>query len=383
MPEAPPFDTELVRYAFRLGWVIAELRGRYRPDRFGKREPGNQSAFLRKDFELPLSNERSQTEIRIELFDAAEDLSRELKLDPCDEDGHTLLEQIKPLMEAMKTEGADRPALWKGSQHKPGLAYHFFKWDAQNQDELVLGATQAAAYQLGRGLAETYWALHPERPPHEMGSWESVLGERRRDTLLRLSGRLSAYIGPLVLAAIDESVRAWSALATTTDPPRQRELAIQEDPIQKDSIQDRLFRQGLLWRDLIRGERQPEDLLTNPDLNAPAPTTVWKELQLYRLAADSLKGPLIGGLAGAALLTLGAYALANGTSHTGLTAAISVLGALGLTSAGLYAKAKTQITSLFSNLSQKVKQERIRQAANLCPIPIDKQPQKEPTTPPT
>ena len=108
---------------------------------------------------------------------------------------------------------------------------------------------------------------------------------------------------------------------------------------------------------------------------------VWRELRLYRLAADSLKGPLIGGLAGAALLIVGAYALASGTSHTGLTAAISVLGALGLTSAGLYAKAKTQITSLFSNLSQKVKQERIRQAANLCPIKIDNQPQKEPITP--
>ena len=168
--------------------------------------------FLRKDFELPLSNERSQTEIRIELFDAAEeDLTRELKLAPSDEHGHPLLELIKLLLVAMEAEGADREHLWKGSAREPGLAYHFFKWDAQNQDELVLGATQVAAYQLGRGLAETYWALHPERPPHEMGSWKSVLGERRRDTLLRLAGRLSAYIGPLVLAAIDESVRTWSA----------------------------------------------------------------------------------------------------------------------------------------------------------------------------
>jgi hypothetical protein len=43
MPEASPSDIEQVRYAFRLGWVIAELRGRYRPDRFGKREPGQRS----------------------------------------------------------------------------------------------------------------------------------------------------------------------------------------------------------------------------------------------------------------------------------------------------------------------------------------------------
>lgn len=361
MADSQPPDTEQVRYAFRLGWVVAELRGRYRPDRFGEREPGNQGVFLRKDFELPLSNERSPAEIRIELFDAAEDLSRELKLAPCDEDGHPLLGQVKSLLQEMEAENADRERIWKGSQRQPGLAYRFFKWDAQNQDELVLGATQAAAYQLGRGLAETYWALHPDRSANEMGSWASVLGSRRRDTLLRLSGRLSAYIGPLVLAAIDGSLRAWSALAMATDTD------LSEEP----DILIVLFRQGLLWRDLIRGERQPEDLLTNADLNAPASTDVWRELRLYRLAVRSLKGPLIGGLVGAALLIAGASALAGGASNTGLTAAISVLGALGLTSAGLYAKAKTQVTSLLSNLGQRVQQERVRQAANLCPVGIE------------
>ncbi len=398
MPETPPPDIEQVRYAFRLGWVIAELRGRYRPDRFGKREPGRQDSFQRRDHELPLSNERSLTEIRVELFDAASDLSRELKLAPCDRDGRPLLKQIKPLLEAMEADDADREQIWKGDpgqaspvkrfffrtrREEPDrscLAYRFFKWDAQNQDDLVLNATQAAAYQLGRGLAETYWALHPERPPDQMGSWQSVLGPDRRETLLRLAGRLSAYIGPLVLAAIDESVRAWSALATTTDTARRQELAVQEDPVQKESIQDRLFRQCLLWRDLIRGERQPQDLLTNEDLNAPETADAWKKLKLYKLAAESLMWPLLGGLLGAILLVGGAALLAGDTGHTGLTAAISVLGALGLTSAGLYAKAKTQITSLSSNLSQKVKEERVRQAANLCPT-APTNPKTQHTTP--
>jgi len=108
MADSQPPDTEQVRYAFRLGWVVVELRGRYRPDRFGEREPGNQGVFLRKDFELPLSNERSPAEIRIELFDAAEDLSRELKLAPCDEDGHPLLGQVKSLLQEMEAENADR-----------------------------------------------------------------------------------------------------------------------------------------------------------------------------------------------------------------------------------------------------------------------------------
>jgi hypothetical protein len=374
MPEAPPTDIEQVRYAFRLGWVIAELRGRYRPDRFGKREPGRQDSFQRSDHELPLSNERSLTEIRIELFDAATDLSRELKLAPNDSQGRPLLTQIKPLLEAMEADNADRELIWKGDPNRTSpakrffrtrkdepdrscLAYCFFKWDAQNQDDLVLNATQAAAYQLGRGLAETYWALHPERPADEMGSWQSVLGPDRRETLLRLAGRLSAYFGPLVLAAIDGSLRAWSTLATSADPTRRNE----------PEVQPALFRQCLLWRDLIRGERQPGDLLTNEDLNAPETADAWKKLKLYKLAAESLKWPLITGLLGAILLVGGGALLASDTGHTGLTAAVSILGALGLTSAGLYAKAKTQITSLSTNLSQKVKEERVRQAANLCP----------------
>ncbi len=201
-----------------------------------------------------------------------------------------------------------------------------------------------------------------------MGSWEFVLGPHRRDTLLRYAGRLSPYIGPLVLAAIDSSLRAWSALATDAHSRDQHD------------IQTALFGQGLLWRDLIRGERQPEDLLTNKDLNAPTTADVWKELKLYKIAAESLTWPLITGVIGAILLIGGAALLGSGTSSTGLTTAVSVLGALGLTSAGLYAKAKTQVTSLFSNLSQRVKQERVRQAANLCPTNIAR-PAQLPTPP--
>ena len=75
MTEAQPADLEQVRYAFRLGWVVAELRGRYRPDLFDTREPGDTGSFRREEYEPPLSNERSLTEIRIELLGAAEDLA--------------------------------------------------------------------------------------------------------------------------------------------------------------------------------------------------------------------------------------------------------------------------------------------------------------------
>lgn len=359
MADGQPTDLEQVRYALRLGWVVAELRGRYRPDRFGKQEPGNTVGFKREDFELPLTNERSQTEIRIELFEAAEDLSRALELDPHDEHGEAILGQIEALLERMNQKNADLQQIWTGEPHTTGVAYRFFKWDAQIQDSLILHATQAAAYQLGRGLAETYWALHPDRPANEMGSWEFVLGQQRRATLLRLAARLSAYMDPLVLAAIDGSLRAWSDLAASAD--RRGQPDVQVD----------LFRQGLLWRDLVRGERQPADLLVNKDLDVPAGADIWKDLQLYRDAVRSLMWPLIGGVVGVALMVVGAALLAGGASNTGLTTAISILGVVGLTSASLYAKAKAQVTSLLSNLRQKIQTERVSQAANLCPSAPD------------
>lgn len=164
MTEAQPADLEQVRYAFRLGWVVAELRGRYRPDLFDTREPGDTGSFRREEYELPLSNERSLTEIRIELLGAAEDLSSALQLDRRDEHANSILGQIKPLLDQMMEKNADREQIWTGKPYETCLAYKFFKWDAQIQDNLVLQATQAAAYQLGRGLADTYWGLYPERP---------------------------------------------------------------------------------------------------------------------------------------------------------------------------------------------------------------------------
>jgi len=71
----------------------------------------------------------------------------------------------------------------------------------------------------------------------------------------------------------------------------------------------------------------------------------------------------------AALLVVGGALLASGAKYPGLTTAISILGALGLTSASLYARAKAGLTSLLGNLKLAVDQQRVRQAANILPSP--------------
>ena len=106
----------------------------------------------------------------------------------------------------------------------------------------MVRASQAAAYQLGRGLADTYWALYPERPQQQMGSWSNVLGAERCGALVRQALRLSLETGPLVLAATTGPLEQWRRLAGD-DARRGGEGVIMA-----------LYQQGLLWRDLIRGD---------------------------------------------------------------------------------------------------------------------------------
>jgi hypothetical protein len=151
------------------------------------------------------------------------------------------------------------------------------------------------------------------------------------------------------------SLRISARLAA--DAPRRSAADVQSD----------LFRQGLLWRDLVRGERQPQDLPLNTDVDTPPSAEIWKDLKLYRVALASLRLPLLGGMISVAALVAGATLLASGASHTGWSTAISILGALGVTSASIYARAKADVTSLLANLRAKVEVDRVRQAADLCP----------------
>jgi hypothetical protein len=339
----PPADLEEVRFAFRLGWGLAELRGRYRPDRFELPVPPDEgSAFRRPEHELPLASERSPYEVRIEVFEALKGLSGALKLNPAHRD------YVQAEIKKMNQKGANRTVIWRA------LANRFYLWDAYIQDTLVVPASQAAAYQLGRALSETYWALYPERAANEMGSWASLLGTTRCHTILRLTARLSPYLGPLIKSAIEGPLEEWSKFAAVEQGKDDQTLLC-------------LYRQGLLWRDVVRGERLPEDLVSDATTPAPKTEDVWGALGIYRQALEALKWPLLLAVAFSALLTAGAALLASGASHPGWATAISILGLLGLTSASLYAQAKAKLVSLFEAVRLQIDTEKARRAANLCP----------------
>jgi hypothetical protein len=349
MSDAVPPDLEQVREAFRLGWLVSELRGRCRLDSLDHPLPRaiEEQIPPRLPHALPLATERKPGEVRIELSGGARQLSKALGLDP------KKLELVSKARKALEKPraGANKKALWTA------LADAFYDWDAFIQDTLLLQATQAAAYQLGRGLADTYWALEPGDATDGMTSCRFLLGPERHETLHRLTLRLSAYLGPLTVAAVTGSLASW----------RKYVKSLLEHRALDEGATLQLYRQGLLWRDLIRGERLPKDLVDDPMTPSPSARQAWRDATPYWDVLKTLWLPILGGVISAAGLAAGAAFLASGTTSPGFSTAISVIGGLGLTSATLYGRAKAEIVSLFGTFSAAVEAKKVARAADLTP----------------
>src|SRR5579863_105855 len=264
-------DAHDVLSALRLGWSVAEMRGRNRPDG----PPGEVLGMPdHVDHPLPLRIERGKTELRIEIQSVVAELAQELCVDDA-ADGtsysallgyQTLLlaharapkaaDALQQALDHIRKQQDDqaRQALASGlaaqravvarrrqalavaqfsrapeavvnheqaccageeaglaaleqainsedlqaiAQHRDDLAAAalqpwadlaelIWQFDAHVQDRLAaLSSSQAIGYQLGRGLADTYWALNPGQEDGSAG-WNFLLGERRCAELERL-----------------------------------------------------------------------------------------------------------------------------------------------------------------------------------------------------
>lgn len=336
-----PNDVEDVRAAFRLGWAIAELRGRYRPD-FRAGESGVQQApIARTGHALPLANERTSKEQRIEVIHVLEGLSEQLEATFPTASGDTKMKRLDVTLRKLDKTPEDSGA-WNE------LANGLYYWDADIQDRLALIPIQSAAYQLGRGLAETYWALDSQiADSKDARSWLVLLGDDRRATLNRLIARLADFVDPLTVPAVAASLDAWGELASD---PHWR--------LQPDA-RPALAQQALLWRDLIRGERRPRDLI--------AGTSALQQIKLLRKLWPVLWPQFVTGVFAVAAVVDAAIALASGAKNVGLATAFGVLGGLGITSASLYGRAKASATSLLASIRDATERERVGHAATRRP----------------
>jgi hypothetical protein len=343
-------DPDVVRLAFRLGWAIAELRGRYRLGSAHVALPRTGEG-ARHDHALPLAQERSEFEQKIETRTVLKALAGALQVDtPLDQGGGAPTEVIDRHcheLDDFRRKQPQSPPTASPCWEK--LTRLLYSWDAAIQDTLVFPSTPAAAYQLGRGLAEVYWALDTAVTDRDdWCGWCFLLGDERREFLKRQTHRIAAGLDPLVPPAIAGSLDAWGRVAETHDWRT------------KDDVRQQLFRQVVLWRDLVRGEREPRELIS--DRGVP-----WK-IGLVWPFVRTFAAQLIGGAVALGLMVAGIVALANGNTSK-LAPLATVLGTLGVTGAGLHAGIKTVAQGLLGQLRRTYFKRLVAQAAVIVPRP--------------
>jgi hypothetical protein len=417
-----PDDAEKVLAAIRLGWAVAEVRGRNRPDA----PPGAKAALPGPPgTALPLKVEQTTTELRIQAQSLLGVLARDLRLDRGKD--HTdfpkaVDDQAKRLYEARKaadgagiskTPGAagevvgsamadpggagpgaavaaSGPALPGGAvpggavpgggapggavpdgagpvvtvaaSEPPTLAAApgdpaaewllmqelIFKFDEHIQDTLASGPdTIACGYQLGRALAEPYWALDPGLPDKTPSpeAWWFLLGPERGAEMSRLVGRLTDYFHPLTAAAISGSVQIWKHVAVSR--------------AWRKHADDDLFLQTRRWYELVVMRQdpttlvQPGALIRNFRMMARALRIFWPELVGAVVAAAALSG----------------FAVALGQNHISSLAkgALGFIAITGFSIAGLTARLKNQAQVMVTRLRQDVYTDLVAVAITTAP----------------
>jgi hypothetical protein len=221
--------TDDVAAALRLGWTVAEVRGRNWPE--GPRPAAARLPAVPGDV-LPLRSQRTGSASRRESASALVSLTRRLELTGAAELEDQLGDVLAPFTAAGEARLVEARAEGGDSTWTP-VAQLFLTWDGRIQDDLSQrGEHLANAYLLGRGVAECYWGLGPERSWTSGGEVTAVspaflLGGDRRRELTRMLGRLGPdAIHPLSASGIAGSLEAWGDVAADQAWSRDPQMRI-------------------------------------------------------------------------------------------------------------------------------------------------------------
>jgi hypothetical protein len=232
------------------------------------------------------------------------------------------------------------------------LAELLWEFDAHIQDVLAATAgSQATGYQLGRGLAETYWALDPARDDGSTG-WSFLLGTERCAELGRLAGRLGAYMGPYTAPAVAGTIVIWKSVAQT---PEWRG----EDQDAQDAAQEALYRQTRRWYELIVLAQDPTTLIKPYQLMTNYRTVI----RVFRLFWPQLIWLIIG--LGFLVILLILLSLDSGSAlvHT----LSGILAVAGLSLAGLTGTLKSSAQAMLTRLRQDAYTDLVTLAVQTAP----------------
>jgi hypothetical protein len=344
-----PHDSDRVQTAIRLGWSVAEVRGRNRPG-------GPHGAVLnlpvRVDDALPLRVQRTRTELRIEAQAVLSYLASRLEVDgrpggPARPSyGEAIDEAALALARARKVDPEDGVLVQAAWGRLAGVLWEF---DAHVQDRLTaISDTQANGYQLGRGLAECYWALDPGSPKG-WDSWLFLFNQVRCAELTRLAGRLSPYMQSYSASSIAGSLEVWKQLSV--DERWRRQPTVQED----------LYEQTRNWYELMVLNQDPTQLVQ--------PYHLLRNWRATNKAVRAFIPELIVAALSAVLVVGFIIALSQKHPVGWLAAITSVLGAVGLSTAGLTTKLRSEAQALSTRLRQDAYTDLIAAAITTVPDP--------------
>lgn len=365
------------RALMRLGWMIAETRGRYR---LGDDRRLSPLSVDRAGAVLPLATERTPAELRIEAEKVLTQVAREQKLDF---EAHADLGidrtqlasdhvTASAYMESLGTKlAASRKAADRDAEDTVlnELGELFYRWDSTIQDKLAAEAYgRSSAYQLGRGLAETYWSLDPAAERGSYFSWHHLLVQRF-NPLAALLRRSAALLPALTAETLTATLEQWRGVALQFSPVTRREggSRLQGTDDERQQASAVLGVQAALWRDLLLSGNSPTALV--------ATDKIWFRARnagpLLRSFAGELLGLLLGLLlvgAAIALATVGA----PGVPRTLIGALAGVFGAFGLTSSAVVARAKAVGQGLLLQLRDKIAADAVIAAATYLPVSYSK-----------
>ena len=373
-PHVPPSPTtEEVRAAIRLGWFLAEVRGRHW---WRGMRPPVLVVPVDPPYALPLRPERTAAEAREAARDGvsalAADLGAARRFGEGPADGPSFPERLRTLAGPLEADGGAlleppageptedaitvRDAAWAE------VAALLHEWDGAIQDILLARSDVLAnGYLLGRGLSECYWALGPDQPaggsapqPPSSAAWGFLLGLPRRQELTRLVGRVAPHLPALTPTAVAGTLQAWG------------EVAADEKWRAGPAGRDRLHEQYRRWYELLVLSREPTTYVRPYAVLRGWRTTLrafrafWPQLALAAVSAAAVAGVV--------------YFLGTSQGNAVLTTALGLFGALGLTAAGVTAKAKNEGQQLIARLRQDVYSDLVAIAVTIVPpVPRDEQ----------
>jgi hypothetical protein len=379
--------------ATQLGWLMAEVRGRYS-------EPFS-TGVTRTDYVLPLRYERSPPERAIETVLVLIAVARELDVD-IDLKGSRGVRKGQAVTATSRLDGLTRQIHAKiRSERKAGtteatgakdqavasppvvggplsqepvarakshaedwrdLAEFLFEWDGQIQDRL---ATQpvatATGYQLGKGFSEIRWALKPALTSSgDFRSWGYLLGDRRVAELTSSLRRQLLYYDDLTVHALAASLWMWSRVGA--DPTLRVVKSDDKDPLAPhvDAL-EHLSAQASIWHGLLTGGLTAETLLTPEDVIKNIGRD-WAVLRKFALPAGIALIGVVALAAGTAALF--AY---NPAGWKVVAAAVAAFGLFGVTSASLLAKVRDSAQGILEQMRQALYADLVAAAATNVP----------------